>query len=61
LESEWCTWQGSGDSPGRIDASVYLAYALLPKIATQGNKSAAPTGTLPTTHFGTSNRIPKLG
>jgi hypothetical protein len=60
LESEWCTWQGSGDSPGRIDASVYLAYALLPKVAATGNKSAAPTGTLPTTRFGTTNRIPTL-
>lgn len=31
LESEWATWQpGSSDSPGRIDASVYLAFELLP-------------------------------
>ncbi len=31
LESEWVTWRsGSPDSPGRIDASVYLAYDLLP-------------------------------
>lgn len=31
LESEWATYQpGATDSPGRIDASVYLAYALLP-------------------------------
>lgn len=30
LEEEWATWQpGSADSPGRIDASVYLAYLLL--------------------------------
>lgn len=30
-EAEWATWQvGSPESPGRIDASVYLAYALLP-------------------------------
>lgn len=30
LEEEWATWQvGHKDSPGRIDASVYLAYALL--------------------------------
>lgn len=30
-EDEWATWQaGSSDSPGRIDASVYLAYELLP-------------------------------
>lgn len=31
LESEWTTWgPTSADSPGRIDASVYLAYLLLP-------------------------------
>jgi hypothetical protein len=31
LEAEWTTWQPTDpDSPGRIDASVYLAYALLP-------------------------------
>lgn len=30
LEEEWATWQvGHPDSPGRIDASVYLAYGLL--------------------------------
>ncbi|ONK13153.1 terminase family protein [Streptomyces sp. MP131-18] len=30
LEMEWATWQpGSSESPGRIDASVYLAYGLL--------------------------------
>lgn len=30
LESEWSTWTPGGESPGRIDASVYLAYELLP-------------------------------
>jgi phage terminase large subunit-like protein len=30
LESEWATWAPGGDSPGRIDASVHLAYELLP-------------------------------
>ncbi|MFJ2774649.1 terminase large subunit domain-containing protein [Streptomyces sp. NPDC087300] len=31
LENEWETWQpGSKESPGRIDAMVYLAYHLLP-------------------------------
>lgn len=31
MESEWATWQPTNpDSPGRIDASVHLAYALLP-------------------------------
>lgn len=31
LEAEWATWQpGTKDSPGRIDASVYMALELLP-------------------------------
>ncbi|OLT30505.1 hypothetical protein BJF79_09690 [Actinomadura sp. CNU-125] len=31
LEHEWATWQPTDpDSPGRIDASVYLAWGLLP-------------------------------
>jgi phage terminase large subunit-like protein len=30
LEWEWQTWLPTGDSPGRIDASVHLAYSLLP-------------------------------
>lgn len=35
LEEEWATWQpGSSDSPGRLDASVYLAYGLLRPPAT---------------------------
>ena len=30
LEAEWCTWApASPESPGRIDASVYMAYLLL--------------------------------
>ncbi|WP_432051817.1 terminase large subunit domain-containing protein [Streptomyces xiamenensis] len=29
LEQEWATWQPGAASPGRIDASVYLAYGLL--------------------------------
>jgi hypothetical protein len=29
LESEWATWVPGPESPGRIDASVYLAYELL--------------------------------
>jgi len=30
LEEEWTTWkEGAGDSPGRLDASVYLGYGLL--------------------------------
>ena len=31
LEEEWVSWQPDDpDSPGRIDASVYLGYGLLP-------------------------------
>lgn len=30
LEAEWCTWQPGPESPGRIDASVYMALKLLP-------------------------------
>ena len=50
VEEEWATWQeGSSDSPGRIDASVYLAYALLPLPKSRSSASAAPGGSLPTT------------
>lgn len=53
LEEEWATWQpDSTDSPGRIDASVYLAYGLLPPPAVTGGASPPPTGTLPTTGLG---------
>lgn len=48
LEHEWTTWQPSDpSSPGRIDASVYLAYFLLP-IPTSGVQFALPAGTMPT-------------
>ncbi len=41
LESEWATHMpGSTDSPGRIDASVYLAYELLP-VPNSGEASLA--------------------
>lgn len=30
LEHEWQTWVADAASPGRIDASVYLAYGMLP-------------------------------
>ena len=41
LESEWATYMpGSLDSPGRIDASVHLAYELLP-VPSAGNSSLA--------------------
>lgn len=50
LEEEWATWQPDlKDSPGRIDASVYLAYALLPVPgAGQGTVRRTPTGSVPT-------------
>lgn len=48
LEHEWTTWQPSDPmSPGRIDASVYLAYHLLP-IPSTGTQFAAPSGSMPT-------------
>jgi hypothetical protein len=41
LESEWATFlPGSTDSPGRIDASVYLALELLP-VPASGETSMA--------------------
>jgi hypothetical protein len=51
LEEEWATWQAdSKDSPGRLDASVYLAYALLtvPR-ASEGQAAPAPSGSMPVT------------
>ncbi len=38
LESEWATWTPGPASPGRIDASVYLALELLP-VPSSGNPS----------------------
>jgi hypothetical protein len=53
LEEEWATWQpDQTDSPGRIDASVYLAYDLLPPASVGGAPKPPPTGTLPTTGLG---------
>lgn len=51
LEEEWATWQpDQSDSPGRIDASTYLAYGLLPvPTAGTGKGGAVPTGQMPTT------------
>lgn len=52
LEQEWATWQeDSSNSPGRIDASVYLAYALLPAPKAGTGGSAAPHGSMPSTGF----------
>ena len=45
VESEWATWQPGGDSPGRIDASVHLAYDLLP-VPASGEASMVGAGML---------------
>lgn len=42
MESEWATWTVGSDSPGRIDASVYLAYDLLPVPVTGGVVAEGP-------------------
>lgn len=64
LESEWVTWQPtSADSPGRIDASVHLAWALLPPPGTSVGV-ASPTGAMPSTSsspFGVSGGVSGLG
>ena len=54
LEEEWCVWQhDSSQSPGRIDASVYLAYALLPVPRAGGSTiRRSPSGSLPTSGMG---------
>ncbi|MCZ7478920.1 terminase large subunit domain-containing protein [Micromonospora sp. WMMC273] len=51
LEDEWATWQPDHtDSPGRIDASTYLAYALLPvPNSGTGRMAAPPSGQMPST------------
>lgn len=49
LVNEWCSWQpDSPESPGRIDASVHLAYALV---------KALPAGNVVSTAAG----VPKAG
>lgn len=49
-EHEWATWQpDSSDSPGRIDASVYLVFELLPRQKQTPKKQSRPRGSLPTT------------
>lgn len=53
MEEEWATWQPDAtNSPGRIDASVYLAYGLLPPPPVTGGPTPPPTGTLPTSSLG---------
>ena len=47
LVQEWTTWRTTDPlSPGRIDASVYLSYGLLP-IPTSGVQFAIPGGAVP--------------
>lgn len=50
VEEEWATWQpDQTDSPGRIDASVYLGYGMLPPPSSAGGRGgAAPSGPMPT-------------
>jgi phage terminase large subunit-like protein len=43
LVSEWVSWQPGSDSPGRIDASVYLAYGLL-RAPTVKDAISSPAG-----------------
>ena len=45
LESEWATWTPGPYSPGRIDASVYLALELLP-VPSSGESSLSGAGLL---------------
>lgn len=48
LVHEWTTWRTTDPlSPGRIDASVYLGYGLLP-VPTSGVQFALPAGQVPT-------------
>jgi len=67
LEDEWATWQPDlRDSPGRIDASVYLAYDLLPIPGMgSGTVRKEPTGNLPTSGMsplgGSSGGVSSLG
>lgn len=54
MEEEWATWMpDQTESPGRIDASVYLAMELLPPPPLAGGHGTPPpTGTLPTSGLG---------
>jgi hypothetical protein len=51
LEQEWSSWQADlHESPGRIDASTYLVYALLPMPgAGTGTRRSGARGALPVT------------
>jgi hypothetical protein len=50
LESEWASWMPGPESPGRIDASVYLAYELLP-VPQSGVTTAVGAGALANTNL----------
>lgn len=51
LESQWATWQPTDtQSPGALDASVYLAFSLLP-IPTSGSSSMAGARKLASTNL----------
>lgn len=53
LEEEWATWMpDQTESPGRIDASVYLAYELLPPPPLAGRGQPAPSGVMPVSGLG---------
>lgn len=55
LEQEWVTWQpDSTESPGRIDASVHMAWGLLPPppAGTGHGGGPPPRGTLPASTLG---------
>jgi hypothetical protein len=54
MEEEWATWMpDQTESPGRIDAAVYLAMELLPPPPLAGGHGTpGPTGTLPTSGLG---------
>lgn len=45
LEQEWVSWVPGPESPGRIDASVHLAYDLLP-VPASGSSSASGAAVL---------------
>lgn len=53
MEEEWATWMPNRkESPGRIDASVYLATDLLPPPPLAGRGTPPPIGTMPTSGLG---------
>ena len=56
FEEEWCTWDEDSESPGRIDASVYLATGMLKVPGQRGGATA--TGVSQTT---VANRARRRG